>query len=452
MKNKQIEMQERVHNYSDGKYELASEYVNMSTKFTIRCMEHNELFDIKPGHYFEGIVPCKKCRHKKFEDAFYEKALKLYGDNIEFLTDYIDGSSKITARCKMHDYTFTKTAGLISLGHGCPFCSGYKISPEDYKKQVEEKHGSNFSLLTEYVNHATPIKVRHNICGKEYKISPQSFLEIKQCRHCEELSRRKYTIDDVRKIFDEHGMILVGDDYTMTGIPVPYICKNHPELGVQRRKLSSVLYLNQQGCPQCAAEERGKALRVDDKYYKTIVENMGYEFVKITRDEISYRPMVHYICPRHRDAGVQVKTANSFINNKGCPLCRESKGERLIRSYLNKHHIDFEQWKTFDDLRGTGDGKLSYDFFIQNFNLLIEFQGLQHYQESPMFYKENASMMFEKQQEHDRRKREYAARKGYVLLEIPYNKMKSVDKILDDFFIVRIGCVYDEKEESYDRS
>ncbi len=434
MKQKQQEMQKRVHDYSNGKYELVSEYVNATTKFTIRCAEHNDVFDIKPGHYFEGVVPCRKCRHKKFEDAFYAKALNLYGDNLEFLSAYIDGSSKIIARCKIHDYTFTKTASLISSGHGCPFCSKYKINSEDYKREVQKRHGNNFTLLSDFVNSSTPVKVRHNICGKEYEIQPQTLLEIRQCRECEDLSRRKYTTDDVRKIFDSHGMILVDDDYTTTGIPVSYICKNHPELGIQQRRLSNVLNLNQQGCPQCAAEERGKHLRVDDKYYKTIVENMGYKFVKVTRDEISWRPMIHYICPRHEDAGIQLKTANSFINNKGCPLCRESKGERSIRSYLNEHHIGFIQWKTFEGLRGTNGGKLSYDFFIQDYNLLIEFQGLQHYQESPMFHKENASIMFEKQQEHDRRKREYATKEGYTLLEIPYNKIKNVEKILNEFF------------------
>lgn len=73
------------------------------------------------------------------------------------------------------------------------------------------------------------------------------------------------------------------------------------------------------------------------------------------------------------------------------------------------------------DLKGIGGGNLSYDFYIElgdGRSWLIEYQGGQHYFPVSIF---GGDFGFEKQQEHDRRKREYAINLGIDLIEIPYN-------------------------------
>lgn len=42
------------------------------------------------------------------------------------------------------------------------------------------------------------------------------------------------------------------------------------------------------------------------------------------------------------------------------------------------HKIIFTAQKTFNDLKGIGGFKLRYDFYLPNYNLLIEYQGIQH--------------------------------------------------------------------------
>ena len=69
---------------------------------------------------------------------------------------------------------------------------------------------------------------------------------------------------------------------------------------------------------------------------------------------------------------------------------------------------------------GTSDGQLSYDFAIpdaKNRFILIEYKGIQHYESCEFFGGEE---QFKKQQEHDRRKREYAKQHGYKLITIKY--------------------------------
>ena len=93
-----------------------------------------------------------------------------------------------------------------------------------------------------------------------------------------------------------------------------------------------------------------------------------------------------------------------------------------------------EMQKKFDNLKGLGNRKLSYDFYLPSYNLLIEFQGEQH--ERPVIFrgvsKEKAQENFLKQQEHDKRKREYAKTHDINLLEIWYYQVNLINEILEN--------------------
>ena len=78
-----------------------------------------------------------------------------------------------------------------------------------------------------------------------------------------------------------------------------------------------------------------------------------------------------------------------------------------------------------------GNGLLSYDFYLIDYNILIEYQGLQHEKYKPGFHKSEKD--FEYQQEHDRRKKEYAQNNNINLLEIWYWDYDNVEKILDEY-------------------
>lgn len=116
------------------------------------------------------------------------------------------------------------------------------------------------------------------------------------------------------------------------------------------------------------------------------------------------------------------RTPDSHLGGRGCPYCRQSRGEKLIKNILTDHHIEFEFQKRFNDCR---DNKpLPFDFYLPKYNLCIEYQGEQHYR--PFYHKsmnkENGQKLFEKQQLHDQIKRDYCNIKGIRLLEIRYDE------------------------------
>jgi hypothetical protein len=109
-----------------------------------------------------------------------------------------------------------------------------------------------------------------------------------------------------------------------------------------------------------------------------------------------------------------------------CPECAETKGEKRIRKWLEAQKTLFIPQKEFDGLIGVGGGNLSYDFYLPKQNILIEYQGQFHDGSGNDYMKEN----LDKQQEHDRRKKEFAKQKVIELLEIWYWDFDNIEEIL----------------------
>lgn len=119
-----------------------------------------------------------------------------------------------------------------------------------------------------------------------------------------------------------------------------------------------------------------------------------------------------------------------------CLFCRgERDGQSSLEwrtvAVLNRLNVYYEVQKKFPDLRGLGEGLLSYDFLIysndrKEMRGLIECQGQQHYKAW------NSEEEFEKQKAHDLLKRQYAEKIGVKLLEVCY-KDRNVELTVETF-------------------
>lgn len=109
--------------------------------------------------------------------------------------------------------------------------------------------------------------------------------------------------------------------------------------------------------------------------------------------------------------------------------CEKSYGEYITKKFLEDNNIEYEAQKIYPDLLGIKNGHLSYDFYLPQYNLLIECQGGQHYFPVPRL---GGVDFLEKQQEHDRRKREYAKLHNIELYEINYKDYSNIENILKE--------------------
>jgi hypothetical protein len=154
----------------------------------------------------------------------------------------------------------------------------------------------------------------------------------------------------------------------------------------------------------------------------------------------SVRKNVWWKCEKgHEWENVMYSRVNS---NCGCPVCNQSKGEKKIRKILDNNNIKYTPQKDFENLVGIGGGKLSYDFYLVEYNLLIEYQGDFHDGTANIQTEEG----FKIQQEHDRRKREYAQNNNINLLEIWYWDFDKVEEILNEQLQYYMPHDFDGKE------
>lgn len=119
-------------------------------------------------------------------------------------------------------------------------------------------------------------------------------------------------------------------------------------------------------------------------------------------------------------------TPNSLLGGSGCPRCNSSKLEKKTEDFLVANKINFVKQKRFKDVRGNSK-PLPYDFFLPDYNMLIETNGMQHYNPIPFW---GGKEKYELRKRYDEIKREYAISHGYSFLEIPYTQMDNINQIL----------------------
>ena len=103
-----------------------------------------------------------------------------------------------------------------------------------------------------------------------------------------------------------------------------------------------------------------------------------------------------------------------------------SKCEEKIEYILQKQNMEYVREKTYYDLRY---GKLRYDFYLPQQNILIEYDSELHFYQIPKFHKTQQD--FKHAQENDRIKNSYALSHSIPLYRIPYWAFKDIHSFND---------------------
>lgn len=131
----------------------------------------------------------------------------------------------------------------------------------------------------------------------------------------------------------------------------------------------------------------------------------------------------------HKKCGNTYKTnPGNFWNGRRCPFCANkgnSKGERLVEDVLISLGLSYMEQATFKGMKHYK--QLYYDFLIEDLDIIIEYQGLQHYR--PVEYL-GGFKKFKSQIKRDEIKANFAKDNGYKLIEVPY-KLDTYAKVSD---------------------
>ena len=361
------------------------------------------------------------------KEVFLNKFKHLEKD-IELLTEYEDCKTKIKCKCKKCNNEWLSIPSVIlRQNSGCPKCAGKNKTTEDFKKEIHNMYGEEYQVLGEYIGSKTKILIKHTLCNSEFYMQPSNFLSGQQCPNC----KQKRIGDKIRKTqekFEQEVYNLVGNEYTVLGKYVN--CKT--KILFRHNICGNIFYmtpshfLRGNRCPrdECLKLRISEKLRKNPDEFKKEFENLvngEYELLSDYTKSCETVKIKHVTC-----GNIFNMRPNNFLSGQRCPVCSVSKGEDKIRKFLMNTGVVFIHQKMFDDLKGVNYGNLSYDFYIPDKNLLIEYQGEYHDGTAKNQTKEE----FEKQQEHDKRKKEYAKKHGIELLEIWYWDFNKIEEIL----------------------
>ena len=353
-----------------------------------------------------------KGRDTKRNKKTYEEFLDLLeNDGYKLIGEYINVNTKVKLQCdKGHKYE--ALPNKFKMGRRCPICSGNH--PETSRIQFEELvENEGYKLIGEYVNNKTKLELECNK-GHKYFVTPNSFKSGTRCPICAgcHLETAKLELEE---LVENEGYKLIGE-YVNNSTKIEMECDKGHKYMVRPNDFKKGYR-----CPICSGQHSETA----KLEFEEMVENEGY---KLLGEYKSALTKVEIQCDKDHKYFVK---PNAFKSGHRCPNCNTtSHGERLTRKILEEYKLGFEQQKKFDGLTGLGGGQLSYDFFVEE-HLLIEIQGEQHYKPTTFGGRSELESIeaFKQQQEHDKRKREFAINNGYKLLEIPYFSTKDLDNL-----------------------
>ena len=343
---------------------------------------------------------------RKTDKEFKQEVFSLVNDEYVFLEPYQGANTKIEVKHNECGYVYEIRPSNFLKGSRCPYCAGHiRKTDTRFQHEVYILVGDEYEFLDKYVNTKTKLKVKHKTCGNVYEVQPNSFLHGSRCPYCSSSAKKTNTQ------FRQEVYTLVGDEYTFLE---PYV-NSATKLRVKHNTCGNVYmvapnsFLGGNRCPYCS----GKHQKTDEEFKQEVYDLVGNEYVFLD----SYVNSQTKLKVKHKECGNVYKVApHAFLRGHRCPFCNSTpKGETIITKLLDKLNINYDYQKTFDDLRDSYP--LSYDFYIPGQNILIEYQGIQHYLPIDYF---GGEATFKKQQKHDKMKLGYAKEHGYNLIAVPY--------------------------------
>jgi hypothetical protein len=282
-----------------------------------------------------------------------------------------------------------------------------KLNTEEFKKNCINKFGNLYDYsLVDYNNNKTKIKIICNIHGI-FEQTPNNHLS--KCHKCPKCSIKykdtdKFISDSLKIHGSKYDYSLA--DYKNSESVIKIICKNH---GVFEQIARA--HTTGSGCSLCSNNKS----RLDFGYLISrfnIAHNNKYDYSLV--NFINTRTKVKIICKSH---GVFEQRPSGHLFGRGCPICRDSKGEINIREYLKNKKINFITQFKFNEC--FNKKKLPFDFYLPDMNLCIEYNGEQHYRPIDYFGGDKTFLIILKR---DKIKRDFCKKNNIVLLEIRYDE------------------------------
>ena len=408
--------------------EVVGVYVDSKTKILHHCLKHGINWHISPLKALSGNG-CEKCRVEKLaknrtltHESYIEKLL-IKNPTVKAVEKYIGAKSKILHHCMVHDIDFCATPSDVLQGHGCSMCKSEKISKklskthEQYIEDVK-KVNPNISVIGKYVNANNYVLHKCLKDGYEWNARPANVLSGFGCPKCSERFRRTHN-DYILEVEELNPDVVVVGKFNGLQTPILHKCAIHDVEWMANPE--SIL----RGCRcwKCGNDATREKITKTHCQYVDDLKSVNPDVMVIDTYAGCFTPILHKCMI---DGYEWMAVPTYILSGRGCPRCQESTGEREIRQWLEENNIEYVFQKTFQDCKDKRE--LPFDFYLPQYNSIIEYDGGQHFKPIPFFGGYDA---FEARVKHDKIKDQYCETNNIRLLRIPY--FKDVDTELNNF-------------------
>jgi len=245
-----------------------------------------------------------------------------------------------------------------------------KKTNKEFINKAQKIHGNKYDYsLTEYINARTKVKI---ICPEHgiFEQNASSHIRGRGCIKCSGILRHDkiYFYSMAKMVHGErYDYSLV--EYKNQNSLIKIIC---PEHGIFEQKPVNHL-LNKQGCSKCSGNKKLTTEEFIEKAKKIHGNRYDYSLVEYS----GAKNKIRIICSEH---GIFEQIATNHIgkgNESGCPMCNESKGEKLIKNIFINKNINFISQYRFLDCKNKRP--LPFDLYLPEYNICIEYDGIQHF-------------------------------------------------------------------------
>lgn len=211
---------------------------------------------------------------RKSPEQFKTEFNNLVGNEYTLLSEYEKSNLKVKVLHNLCNNIYEVTPNAFLRGGRCPNCFGNKgklKNTDKFKEEVLNLVGDEYTVLGEYINRSTNIKIRHNTCKREYYVEPGNFLCGSRCIECYYESLRFNKQQVVDSIYQS-----LGAEYSLesgyTGMYTPIEIKHLKCNRVFKVRLNDVIWKHS-GCPFC---KESKGEKMITRYLKS--NNIRYEY------------------------------------------------------------------------------------------------------------------------------------------------------------------------------
>ena len=354
--------------------------------------------------------------------------------------------TQLKVYCKKHEeYFITNYVRHITQKSGCKRCGNERGTDKrrhDYEKFVikgKEIHGESFTYPAKqfYINSSSKLKLSCNTCKAQLEITYNDHITGKVgCRLCaykRNSATRRHGYDKfltlAKSIHGEKFYYLPSQLYINAHTPLKVFCREHQDY-FQTNYMRHITA--KRGCFLCANRQRSRNRRYGyPKFLKEAKEIHGEKY--IYQADLFYKSVntkFPVFCKRHERI-FQTSYALHIYEKCGCPDCGRniSKGERVIKEYFIINNIEFVEQYRPPGLKHTR--QLSIDFYLPTVDLLIEYQGEQHFKPSGI-HGGIASLL--PQLRRDQIKRKFAYDNNIELMTLEKYQLKDLASIFKKFF------------------